>query len=266
MGNLHSFLLDVPGNVMYVARDPIGINSLYIGLNSQQPGTFYLASELKCLKDDCDDIKVFPPGNFLSTRDNQYERFYKPDWMMKPEYVPTRPGNVEELRRLLILAVRKRLMSDVPFGVLLSGGLDSSIIAGIAAMEMKRLTGLSRLVEDELDESGPKSWPLLHTFAIGLVGSPDLLAARVVANHLKSIHHEFTYTIEEGLDALSDVIYHLETYDVTTIRASIPMFLLSRRIRAIGVKMVLSGEGSDEIFGGAVSTKEYWYTNTQTKH
>lgn len=247
-------LYDKQENRVYAARDPIGITTMYIGRSSQQKGTVYFASELKSLTDDCDDIQIFPPGSFYDSKTDKFERYYEPKWWNK-DYIPTEPVDYMKIRDTLVKAVRKRLMTEVPYGVLLSGGLDSSLIASIAAKE-------SRLAIDDgstehhmaginadgrlFNTSGSK----LHSFAIGLPGAPDLKAARQVADFIGTVHHEHNFTLEEGLNSLSDVIWNLETFDVTTIRASTPMFLLSRKIKAQGVKMVLSGEGSDELFGG----------------
>ncbi|KAF7724610.1 asparagine synthetase [Apophysomyces ossiformis] len=243
-------LLDVKRNRVIAARDPIGITTLYYGWNSKMPGTVYFASELKSLNEDCDKILAFPPGHVYDSETNETVRYFKPSWWDENQ-TPSSPVDYKLVRESLEKAVRKRLMAEVPYGVLLSGGLDSSLIAAIAARETEKIAaGLDGQENDGYDESGPKLWPRLHSFSIGLPGAPDLIAAREVAKHLKTIHHEFTFTIQEALDAVSDVIYHLETYDVTTIRASTPMYLLSRKIKAMGVKMVLSGEGADEVFGG----------------
>jgi len=254
------------------ARDPIGITTLYQGWNSSLPGAVYFASELKALVDECDKIISFPPGHVYDSRDNSTTRYFNPTWwkgdLIGPDAtIPTTPANLNLIRQSLETAVRKRLMSEVPFGVLLSGGLDSSLIAAIAARETEKLSQSQfearnkRLHEISSASSSPKSgvinlndesafWPQLHSFSIGLENSPDLLAARKAANYLGTTHREYVFTVQEGLDAIPEVIHHLETYDVTTVRASTPMYLLSRKIRAMGVKMVLSGEGSDEIFGG----------------
>lgn len=253
-------LYDAKKDRIVAARDPIGITTLYMGRSSKNPQTVYFASELKCLTDDCDSITAFPPGHIYDSETDKLTRYYNPRWM-EPGYMPTNPVDYKAVRECLEKAVRKRLMAEVPYGVLLSGGLDSSLIASIAARETARandeldttrydaekhhLAGID--AEGHLHSGG---WTRLHSFAIGLPGAPDLLAARKVATFIGSLHHEHTFTLQEGLDALDDVIYHLETFDVTTIRASTPMFLLSRKIKAQGVKMVLSGEGSDEIFGG----------------
>jgi asparagine synthase (glutamine-hydrolysing) len=222
-----------------IARDPIGVCPLYMGHDEERH--LYVASELKALVGICDDIKVFPPGHYLDSRVGTPVRYWTPAWR---SYEATRGVAIppRTLRAALESAVHRQLMSDVPYGVLLSGGLDSSLIAACAARFAKR-----RVESDDREEAW---WPRLHSFAIGLEGSPDLAAARVVAAALDTSHHEFKFTVQEGLDALPDVIRHIETYDVTSIRASTPMYLMARRIKAMGVKMVLSGEGSDEIFGG----------------
>lgn len=222
-----------------IARDPIGVVPLYYGYDDA--GQLFVASEMKALVERCPVLKEFPPGSFLDSEVGEVRSYYQPAWR---EYsaVEGRPVDRDALRQGLEEAVHRQLMTDVPYGVLLSGGLDSSVIAGLA----KRFA-------DRRVESGdrePAWWPQLHSFSIGLEGSPDLAAARVAAEALGTVHHPFEFTLQEGLDALSDVVYHLETYDVTTIRASTPMYLMARRIRAMGVKMVLSGEGADEIFGG----------------
>ncbi|CAN6624672.1 hypothetical protein TRVA0_010S00496 [Trichomonascus vanleenenianus] len=247
-------LYDVKQDRMIAARDPIGITTLYMGRSSKLPGTVFFASELKCLTDHCDSIKAFPPGHVYDSNTDQITRYFEPQWFDAAR-IPTKPVDYKLLRETLEKAVRKRLMSEVPYGVLLSGGLDSSLIASIAARETQRAAPEDAIDHSlaGIDASGRlvnTSGTRLHSFAVGLPGAPDLKAAQKVAKFIGTIHHEHTFTIDEGLDALRDVIYHLETYDVTTIRASTPMFLLSRKIKAQGVKMVLSGEGSDEIFGG----------------
>ncbi|CAG8578953.1 7608_t:CDS:2, partial [Ambispora leptoticha] len=251
LDGMFSFVLfDATRNRIIAARDPIGITTLYQGWSSESPGTVYFASELKALNEDCDKIIAFPPGHVYDSESGETTRYYNPPWWNADD-VPTNPVDYKVLREALEKAVRKRLMSEVPYGVLLSGGLDSSLIASIAARESVKMAATQNgLSEDEIDESAPKFWPRLHSFSIGLEGAPDLVAARRAAEFLKTKHHEYTFTIQEGLDAVHDIIYHLETYDVTTIRASTPMYLLSRKIKAMGVKMVLSGEGSDEILGG----------------
>ncbi|CAG8599482.1 13160_t:CDS:2, partial [Dentiscutata heterogama] len=243
-------LLDTNKNRFIAARDPIGITTLYQGWSSSSPGTVYFASELKSLQDDCDKILSFPPGHIYDSLTGETTRYYQPIWW-DSDFIPTTPTDYTLLRKTLERAVRKRLMSDVPFGVLLSGGLDSSLIAAIATREAAKLAASHDGIEDnEVDERVVTTWTKIHSFSIGLPGSPDLIAARSVAEFLGTNHHEYTFTIQEGLDAVHDVIHHLETYDVTTIRASTPMYLLSRKISGMGVKMVLSGEGSDEMLGG----------------
>lgn len=247
-------LYDVKKDRIVAARDPIGITTLYIGRSSKAPKAVMFASELKCLVDVCDKIEAFPPGHVYDSETDKITRYYEPKWWDAAQ-VPTTKVDLKVLRETLEKAVRKRLMSEVPYGVLLSGGLDSSLIAAIAARETNAAAP-EPPVESHLagiDADGKlrnTSGSRLHSFAIGLPGAPDLVAARKVAEYIGSIHHEHTFTVQDGLDAIRDVIYHLETYDVTTIRASTPMYLLSRKIKAQGVKMVLSGEGSDEIFGG----------------
>lgn len=232
-------LYDIENNRFLIGRDHIGIIPLYQGWDKD--GAYYVASELKALEGYCNKIEEFLPGQYFYSPDNQPTQWYHRDWM-EYDNVKNNTSSVETLRKALEDAVERQLMSDVPYGVLLSGGLDSSIISAIAKKFAARRI-----------ESGNKEeawWPRLHSFAIGLEGSPDLAAARKVAEHIGSIHHEIHYTVQEGLDAIRDVIYHIETYDVTTVRASTPMYLLARYIKSMGVKMVLSGEGADEIFGG----------------
>jgi asparagine synthase (glutamine-hydrolysing) len=225
----------------YIIHHLILCNSFkYIGYG--RDGSLWFASEMKALKDDCERVEEFPPGHYYSSETGEFRRYYNAPWVS--EQIPTGKLDLQVLQKSLEAAVVKRLMTDVPYGVLLSGGLDSSIIASIAARHA------ARRVED--NEQSLAWWPRLHSFSIGLDGSPDLKAAREVADFLGTVHHEFTFTVEEGIDALSDVIYHIESYDVTTVRASTPMYFLSRRIKAMGVKMVLSGEGSDEIFGTTI--------------
>ncbi|TIB37463.1 hypothetical protein E3P84_00257 [Wallemia ichthyophaga] len=264
------FDTNYPQTRVIAARDPIGITTLYQGWNSSKPGAVYFASELKSLHTECDKIISFPPGHFYDSLTGNTERYYNPPWWngdQEDASAPTKPVDLTVLRESLEAAVRKRLMSEVPYGVLLSGGLDSSLIAAIAARETEKVQKAqyeARKLRTEGSASPAKypeqdedrtlaAWPTLHSFSVGLPGSPDLLAARKAAAFLGTTHHEFTFTVQDGIDALKDVIYHLETYDVTTVRASTPMYLMSRKIKAIGligVKMVLSGEGSDEIFGG----------------
>ena len=257
-------LYDKMDDRIVAARDPIGITSFYQGWSSETPGAVYFASEMKCLFPVCDKVIAFPPGHIYDSKTDKTTRYFEPPWW-DPQNVPSTPLDLKLIRSTLEKSVRKRLMAEVPYGVLLSGGLDSSLTASIAQRETLRLRELSEKKNgvyqdhspeglvgiDDNDELSTVEWlPQLHSFSIGLPGAPDTKAALEVAKFLGTKHHDFTFTIEEGLDALSDVIYHLETYDVTTIRASTPMFLLSRKIKAMGVKMVLSGEGSDEIFGG----------------
>ena len=232
-------LWDADTRQWLIARDPIGIIPLYYG--HDQHGTLYVASELKALAPVCVDAREFPPGHYWHSGAAEPIAYYRPDWR-DPADVADGSRDHAALRSAFEAAVKSHMMSDVPYGVLLSGGLDSSLVAAIAKKYAAR-----RIDEDERTEAW---WPQLHSFAIGLIDSPDLKAAREVAAHLGTVHHEFHFTVQEGIDALSDVIYHLETYDVTTVRASTPMFLMARRIRAMGIKMVLSGEGSDELFGG----------------
>jgi len=212
---------------------------LYTGYDEH--GNFYVASEMKAIINVCKTIKEFPPGHYLWSKEGKLKRYYKRSW---DDFSNVKDNQTDRklLKRGLEEAVHRQLMSDVPYGLLLSGGLDSSIIAAIVKKFAQR-----RIESNDLRDAW---WPKLHTFSIGLEGSPDNAAARVVAEHIDSVHHEFTFTIQEGLDALNDVIYHIETYDVTSIRASTPMYLIARKIKSMGVKMILSGEGADEIFGG----------------
>lgn len=233
-------LYDADKDAYLVARDHMGIIPLYIGWDQQ--GTFFVASELKALEGYCNRIETFPPGHYLYSLESKVpQKWYTRDWESY-DNVKDNATDLDKLRKGLEDAVHRQLMSDVPYGVLLSGGLDSSVIAAVT----KKFA--SRRVESNDQE---KAWyPRLHSFAVGLKGSPDLAAAQKAADHIGTIHHEIHFTIQEGLDAIRDVIYHLETYDVTTIRASTPMYLLARVIKSMGIKMVLSGEGSDELFGG----------------
>ena len=232
-------LYDVEKNEYLIARDPIGVIPLYIGYD--EDGKVYVASELKALEGNCDRYEPFLPGHYYSSKEGQMKRYYQRDWM-DYEQVKDNPASVEAVRDSLKNAVKRQLMSDVPYGVLLSGGLDSSVISAIAEQYSEHR------IED--DGSTRAWWPRLHSFAVGLKGAPDLAKARMVADHIGTVHHEINYTIQEGLDAIRDVIYFIETYDVTTVRASTPMYLLARVIKSMGIKMVLSGEGADEIFGG----------------
>ena len=232
-------LYDEEKDEFLIARDPIGVIPLYIGYDDD--GTVYIASELKALEGMCDRYEPFLPGHFYWSREPGMKRYYKRDWFSY-DAVKDAPEGAGKLRMALESAVRRQLMSDVPYGVLLSGGLDSSIISAVAVKYSERR------IEDDLNTKA--FWPRLHSFAVGLKGAPDLAMARKVAEHIGTVHHEINYTIQEGLDALRDVIYYTETYDVTTVRASTPMYLLARVIKSMGIKMVLSGEGADEIFGG----------------
>lgn len=232
-------LYDEEKNYYLIARDHIGIIPLYIGWDKK--GQLYVASELKALEGTCHKIEPFPPGHYYSSEKGKFVQWYKRPWR-DYENVKNNSTDIGKIRKALEDAVHRQLMSDVPYGVLLSGGLDSSITSAIA-----------KKYADKRVESGDTEaawWPQLHSFAVGLEGSPDVAAARKVAEHIGSVHHEIIFTIQEGLDALRDVIYHLETYDVTTVRASTPMYLMARVIKSMGIKMVLSGEGSDELFGG----------------
>jgi asparagine synthase (glutamine-hydrolysing) len=232
-------LYDSEKNEYLIARDHVGIIPLYIGWDKK--GTFYIASELKALEGICNKIQLFPPGHYYHSSDKTFVKWYNRDWM---EYsnVKNNITDIQKLRQALEDAVHRQLMSDVPYGVLLSGGLDSSITSAIAKKYSEKRI--------ESDDTQAAWWPRLHSFAVGLEGSPDLAAARKVADHIGTVHHEIKFTIQEGLDAIRDVIYNLETYDITTIRASTPMYLMARVIKSMGVKMVLSGEGADELFGG----------------
>jgi asparagine synthase (glutamine-hydrolysing) len=232
-------LYDEDKDFWMMARDPIGIIPLYYG--HDEHGQLFIASEMKALVGVCNQLHEFPPGHFWCSDQDEPHKWYQRAWR-DYETVKDVVTDKKSLRSALERAVISHLMTDVPYGVLLSGGLDSSITAALAALHA------SRRVEDH--EQSPAWWPRLHSFAIGLEGSPDLVAAQTAAEHIGTVHHGFTFTVQEGLDALEEVIYHLETYDVTTIRAATPMFLLARKIRAMGIKMVLSGEGADEIFGG----------------
>lgn len=240
VGDFAFMVYDTKDNTYFIARDHMGIVPLYVGQDNA--GRFYVASEMKALTPVCDAVKEFPPGSYLYSKEgNDFKTYYKRDWM---DYANVKDNttSVEELKDALMDSVKRQLMCDVPYGVLLSGGLDSSVISAIAKY----------YAQGRVEDDGKtQAWfPRLHSFAIGLKDAPDLKKARVVADYLGTVHHEINYTVQEGIDALRDVIYHIETYDVTTIRASTPMFLMARYIKAMGIKMVLSGEGSDEIFGG----------------
>jgi asparagine synthase (glutamine-hydrolysing) len=233
-------LYDEENDAYLIARDHIGIIPLYMGWD--KAGTFYVASELKSLEGYCDKIESFPPGHYLYSKNGgKLTPWYSRDWR-EYDAVKDQVSSIQELREALESAVKRQLMTDVPYGVLLSGGLDSSIVSAVA----------KKYAANRIESDGRQRawWPQLHSFAVGLVGSPDLAAAQKVADYIGTVHHEVHFTIQEGLDAIRDVIYHIETYDVTTIRASTPMYLLARVIRSMGIKMVLSGEGADEIFGG----------------
>lgn len=232
-------LYDEENDFYMVARDPIGVIPLYMGSDAE--GHRYFASELKALEGKCDVIEPFLPGHVYDSRSGEMRRWYTRDWESY-DAVKDNTTSIPKLREALESAVKRQLMSDVPYGVLLSGGLDSSIISAIAAKYAP-----NRIEADSKQEAW---WPRLHSFAVGLKGAPDLAAARKVAEHIGTVHHEINYTVQEGLDAIRDVIYYIETYDVTTVRASTPMYLLARVIKSMGIKMVLSGEGADEIFGG----------------
>ena len=240
LSGIFAFVLyDEERDEFLIARDPIGVIPLYIGYDDN--GMVYVASELKALEGQCERYEPFLPGHYYWSKQPGMQRYYRRDWMQY-DAVKDNDASVEAIRDALESAVKRQLMSDVPYGVLLSGGLDSSVISAIAEKysEMR--------IED--DSQTKAYWPRLHSFAVGLKGAPDLAKARLVADHIGTVHHEINYTIQEGLDAIRDVIYYIETYDVTTVRASTPMYLLARVIKSMGIKMVLSGEGADEIFGG----------------
>ena len=240
LSGIFAFVLyDEERNEFLIARDPIGVIPLYIGYDSD--GTVYVASELKALEGQCEHYEPFLPGHYLWSEESSLKRYYRRDWF-DFDAVKDNPASAGTIRDALTTAVRRQLMSDVPYGVLLSGGLDSSIISALA-----RKFSEHRIEDDSRTRA---YWPRLHSFAVGLKGAPDLAKARLVADHIGTVHHEINYTIQEGLDAIRDVIYYIETYDVTTVRASTPMYLLARVIKSMGIKMVLSGEGADEIFGG----------------
>ena len=260
LNGIFSFVLyDSTTDDYLIARDPIGVIPLYIG--HDKDGTVYAASELKALEGQCEEYKPFPPGHYLCSMDVtansplttvncqlptvNFHRWYERDWMQYDGMqwaTSDRKEAVQMVKEGLMAAVKRQLMSDVPYGVLLSGGLDSSVVSAIA-----KLYAAKRI---ETNDKHDAWWPQLHSFAVGLKGAPDLAKAQEVAKHIGTVHHEVNYTVQEGLDAIRDVIYYTETYDVTTVRASTPMYLLARVIRSMGIKMVLSGEGADEIFGG----------------
>lgn len=240
LNGIFAFVIYDPRNDdFFIARDHIGINPLYWGRDGE--GNLYIASEMKALYDLCVKVEVFPPGHYYKGSEGKLVQWYKPGWAA-PGFIPEKPVDFEELREALIAAVKRQLMCDVPYGLLISGGVDSSLIAAIAAKYAERRI--------ETDGTERAWWPRLHSFSVGLAEAPDTRYAKMVAQHIGSEHHELVFTIQEAIDALSDVIYHLETFDITTIRAGTPMYLMSRKIKAMGIKMILSGEGSDEIFGG----------------
>ena len=232
-------LYDEEKDAFLIARDPIGVIPLYMGYDSD--GTVYVASELKALEGQCERYEPFLPGHYYWSKEPGMKRYYHRDWF-EYDAVKNNEANVDTIRDALKDSVRRQLMSDVPYGVLLSGGLDSSVISAIA----------EKFSEHRIEDNSQTRayWPRLHSFAVGLKGAPDLAKAKLVADHIGTVHHEINYTIQEGLDAIRDVIYFIETYDVTTVRASTPMYLLARVIKSMGIKMVLSGEGADEVFGG----------------
>lgn len=262
LNGIYAFAVyDTQKDKYFIARDHMGIIPLYMGWDAH--GTFYVASELKALEGICTKIELFPPGHYMESGDSQPTQWYQRDWNEFSE-VKDNETSIKDLHDALSEAVQRQLMSDVPYGVLLSGGLDSSITSALAKkFASKRI---------ESDNTQAAWWPQLHSFSVGLEGSPDLAAARKVADHIGTVHHEIKFTIQEGLDAIKDVIYHLETYDVTTIRASTPMFLMARAIKSLGIKMVLSGEGADELFGGylyfhkAPSAKEFHEETVRKLH
>ena len=240
LSGIFAFVLyDEERDEFLIARDPIGVIPLYIGYDND--GTVYVASELKALEGQCEHYEPFLPGHYYWSKEPGMKRYYQRDWF-EYESVKDNEACVDAIHDALEDAVRRQLMSDVPYGVLLSGGLDSSVISAIA----------QKFSEHRIEDNSRTRayWPRLHSFAVGLKGAPDLAKARLVADHIGTVHHEINYTIQEGLDAIRDVIYYIETYDVTTVRASTPMYLLARVIKSMGIKMVLSGEGADEIFGG----------------
>ena len=240
LSGIFAFVLyDEERDEFLIARDPIGVIPLYIGYDND--GTVYVASELKALEGQCEHYEPFLPGHYYWSKEPGMKRYYQRDWF-EYESVKDNEASVDAIHDALEDAVRRQLMSDVPYGVLLSGGLDSSVISAIA----------QKFSEHRIEDNSHTRayWPRLHSFAVGLKGAPDLAKARLVADHIGTVHHEINYTIQEGLDAIRDVIYYIETYDVTTVRASTPMYLLARVLKSMGIKMVLSGEGADEIFGG----------------
>jgi len=223
----------------FIARDHIGINPLYWGRDGE--GNLYVASEMKALHDICTKVEVFPPGHYYKGSEGKLVQWYRPNWA-EPGFIPEKPADLDALREALVAAVKRQLMCDIPYGLLISGGVDSSIVAAVAAKYAERRV--------ETDGAEQAWWPRIHSFSVGLPDAPDTKYAKKVAEYIGCQHHEINFTIQEAIDALPDVIYHLETYDVTTIRAGTPMYLMTRKIKAMGIKMILSGEGSDEIFGG----------------
>ena len=240
LNGIFAFVLyDAEKDEFLIARDPIGVIPLYIGKDSD--GKIYVSSELKALEGNCESYEPFLPGHYFWSKEGQMKRWYTRDWVDYENVRGSKIG-VKEVKEALEQSVKRQLMSDVPYGVLLSGGLDSSVISAIAKKYAPK-----RIETNSMQDAW---WPQLHSFAVGLKGAPDLIAACKVAEHIGTVHHEINYTIQEGLDAIRDVIYYIETYDVTTVRASTPMYLLARVIKSMGIKMVLSGEGADEVFGG----------------
>ena len=240
LNGIFAFALYDSSNDKYIiARDHMGIIPLYMGWDKD--GIFYVSSELKSLEGVCDKIELFPPGHYLESSSTDLKKWYNPEWVSY-DHVKDSETSIKAIHDSLSAAVKRQLMSDVPYGVLLSGGLDSSITSALAKkFSSKRI---------ESNDKQDAWWPQLHSFSVGLEDAPDLKAARIVADHIGTIHHEINFTVQEGIDAIRDVIYHLETYDITTIRASTPMYLIARAIKSLGIKMVLSGEGADELFGG----------------
>jgi asparagine synthase (glutamine-hydrolysing) len=240
LNGIFAFVIyDPKDGSFFIARDHMGINPLYWGRNGE--GTLFVSSEMKAMYDICPKVEVFPPGHYYSSADGKLVKWYEPTWAA-PGKIPSGGADLDELREALEAAVKRQLMSDVPYGLLISGGLDSSVISAIAAKHAEKRV--------ETDETQRAWWPRMHSFSVGLPGAPDTKYAKIVAEAIGSEHHEIEFTVQEALDAIPDVIYHLETFDVTTIRAGTPMYLMSRMIKSMGIKMVLSGEGSDEIFGG----------------
>lgn len=238
LNGIFAFILyDKEKSDYFVARDHMGIIPLYMGWDAE--GAVHIASEMKALDEHCVRVQEFPPGHFYKGSDKQFVKWYNPTWAQK---IPEKKASLPDLRAALESAVKRQLMSDVPYGVLISGGLDSSVIAAIAAKYRK-----NRIESEDKEEAW---WPRLHSFSVGLHDSPDMKFARRVAHHIGTVHHEIVFTVQEGFDAIADVIYYLETFDTTTIRAATPMYLMARKIKSMGIKMVLSGEGADELFGG----------------